>query len=438
MATRYYTWQAPGKPVLVSLSLSVVDRIVQEAFRGLGALPRRGAEVGGILLGAAQRGDQVVVKIVDCVPVICGHYFGPSYVLTQDEKQGFQQLLARWRPLPSRSVYAVGYYRSHTRDELFLSDDDVWLMSTYFADPSRVALLVKPRVTAASVGGFFFWEGGRIRGESSYAEFPFDPVALSAAAAEPSAGTPVGAAAPVALAASPPVAEPPVPAPPPASEAAAPVPEKPSPAPAPSPPPRPEAAAPVQPGPSPAPPPRAPEPELEPLTLPSFLRSLPPRKESGRRPSLKIPWQWIPVCLLLVLLGGWLGTQGANYLSLGAPRTANTEAYALRLTVVEYGDNLHLRWDRRAPALSQAERGILIIGDGDQTRTLELDGAQLRSGSVIYRRVSGPVRFRLELYLKGNRSLSEAWEPPLAGTPRAQQQRPGKEAPSAVTARSGP
>jgi hypothetical protein len=114
---------------------------------------------------------------------------------------------------------------------------------------------------------------------------------------------------------------------------------------------------------------------------------------------------------VLVLLGGYLGTQGANYLNLGVTSLRHANPYALRLAVTEYGDNLHLTWDRDAAALGQAERGILIIADGDQTRTLELDARQLRSGSVSYRRASGPVRFRLELYLKGNRSLSEGWEP---------------------------
>lgn len=396
----FYTWRAPGKPVVVHLSLGVVDRISQEAFEGLRALPRRGAEVGGILLGAAERGEQVVVKIVDSAPVLCGHYFGPSYVLTQDEKQAFQQVLARWKPLPGRSVYAVGYYRSHTRDELFLSDDDVWLMSTYFADPARVALVVKPRITAVSIGGFFFWEGDRIRAESCYAEFPFDPAALAAAEPEP-------AAAAVPEAASAPEPEPRI-----APEAPSEL--KPQTAAPPAAPAEPVTTAPPPPEPAPAPPASEPPvslPEPEPVPLPSFLRTAPVREEKPRQRLPRIPWLWIPICLVLALLGGLLGTQGAHYLNLGALLSRDADPYALGLVVTQYGDNLHLTWDRHAAALSQAQRAILIIGDGDQTRTLELDAMQLRSGSVSYRRVSGPVRFRLELYLKGNRSLSETWEP---------------------------
>lgn len=411
---RFYTWRAPGKGVVVHLSLGVVERISQEAFQGLRALPRRGAEIGGILLGTAHQGDQVAVTIVDSVPVLCGHYFGPSYVLTQDEKQALQQVLARWKPLPARSVYAVGYYRSHTRDELFLSDDDVWLMSTYFADPTRVALLVKPRITAPSLGGFFFWEGDRIRAESCYAEFPFDAEVLGPAAAEPRAReAPAPAVEPQPEAAEAPTAVPePSPAPPQApvtaveAEPQAAAIERAATEPVTS------VASPPEAAPSPAAPePPVPPPEPEPVPLPSFLRTVPARGETAPRRLPRIPWLWIPICLVLVLLGGLLGTQGALYLNLGGLLSRDADPYALRLAVTEYGDNLHLTWDRDAAALSQAQRAILIIGDGDQTRTLELDPMQLRRGSVSYRRASGPVRFRLELYLRGNRSLSETWEP---------------------------
>jgi len=402
---RFYCWQAPGKPIVVYLSFGVISRIREEGLRGLGALPRRGAEVGGILLGTAQCGDQVVVKIVDYLPVLCGHYFGPSYMLTQAEKQAFQQVLGRWSPSPLRPVRAVGYYRSHTRGGLFLSDEDVWLMSTYFPEPSSVALLVRPQASGSSVGGFFFWEDDRIRSESSYAEFPFDPMALRAAtpetAAAAEAAVPVQEpAASASLAQTEEVSQA-------AEVSSVPVPAE-----------APPAAAPE---PEELPPPGRSDAEPGPFSAPPFLRSLPPRREPGRPSGWKVPWRWAPVLLLLALLGGWLGTTGASHLGVPAAQSSSTDidAYALRLAVSEHGDNLHLTWDRRAPALRRAQRGILIIADGDETRALELDAAQLRSGSVIYRPLSGSVRFRLELYLTGNRTLSEAWEPPPPAQPPA-------------------
>jgi proteasome lid subunit RPN8/RPN11 len=392
---RFYTWQPPGKPVLVYLSYDVIERIWEEAVRGLGAIPRRGAEVGGILLGSAQRGDKAVVKIVNFLPLPCGHCFGPSYVLSQEEKAAFQQVLAKWRPLPSRTIYAVGYYRSHTRENLFLSDEDVWLLSTYFPDPSHVALLVRPRVVGASVGAFFFWEEGKIRTGSSYLEFPFDRQALGGG--EP--GAQPGQEVPI------PVSEP-----------------------------EPESVSQVEAPPKTSQPPAEPEPETPPaavapapaeVPLPSFLAAVEAEPKRGVLPGWKSLLIWIPVFITLVLVGGWLGTQGAGYLGLAAGLAARSDPYSLKLKVTEYGDNLHLTWDRDLLAIRESERGILIIGDGDQTRAMDLDASQLRTGSVIYRRLSSPVRFRLEVFLSGNRTLSESWEPPAppekAATPQPAQ-----------------
>ncbi|MBM3748859.1 MAG: hypothetical protein FJW34_24080 [Acidobacteria bacterium] len=372
----------------VRLSLRVVDRIAEEALGGLGSLPRRGAEVGGILLGSAPRGEQVVT-IVGCLPIACAHHFGPSYVLTPDEKLTLEQALARWRPSPSRNMWAVGYYRSHTRAELFLGDEDVWLMSTYFADPSRVALVVAPRAGGACVGGFFFWEDGRLRADSSHLEFPFDRRALGVAEPEEAA------------------------APDPRSDEAEPQPVITEAV---------EAGEPVleaQAGPSEEPtaePDSATEPAAEaaepaPLRLPSFLEGAPPKRPRQRLGKVA-HLLWLPVCMLLVAVGGWLGTEGAHRLGSGQTRETGVNPYALGLGVTEYGDNLHLTWNRNAPALPYAERGVLIISDGEQNRILELDLRQLRGGSVMYRRLTGPVRFRLELHLKGKRTLTEVWDPP--------------------------
>ena len=47
----YYVWEVPGQPVIVHLRLDVVDRLAAEVMRGFGAVPKRGAEVGGVLIG---------------------------------------------------------------------------------------------------------------------------------------------------------------------------------------------------------------------------------------------------------------------------------------------------------------------------------------------------------------------------------------------------
>jgi hypothetical protein len=57
---------------------------------------------------------------------------------------------------------------------------------------------------------------------------------------------------------------------------------------------------------------------------------------------------------------------------------------------------------------------------------MDLTVAQLKNGSVIYRKVSNQVQFRLEVFLKERRSVSETWEsagggaaaPPEPSTPK--------------------
>ena len=54
----YFVWQVPGQPVAVHLSIDVVDRMGADILRGFGLVPKRGAEVGGILIGTVTRASQ--------------------------------------------------------------------------------------------------------------------------------------------------------------------------------------------------------------------------------------------------------------------------------------------------------------------------------------------------------------------------------------------
>jgi hypothetical protein len=73
----FYVWEVPGKPISIQLSLDVVDRLQQDVMRGFGALPRRGAEVGGILLGSSSGAGQVV-RVEDYIQVPIQYKRGPS------------------------------------------------------------------------------------------------------------------------------------------------------------------------------------------------------------------------------------------------------------------------------------------------------------------------------------------------------------------------
>ena len=147
-ASGYYVWELPGKPVVVHLNLAIIDRLAAEVMRGFGLVPKRGAEVGGLLLGSFEEGAQTIVRVDDFEGIACDYKRGPSYLLSDGDGAAFEEACAR-------STSAVGYFRSHTREGLSLGLEDVALMEQFFPSSSHIALLVKPFATKVSIASFF-------------------------------------------------------------------------------------------------------------------------------------------------------------------------------------------------------------------------------------------------------------------------------------------
>src|SRR5690348_7637215 len=84
----FYLWEVPGKPVSIQLHFDVIDRLTPEILRGLGALKRRGAEVGGLLLGRTEPGSPRKITIEDFEPVPTEYLTGPSYNLSARDLVG--------------------------------------------------------------------------------------------------------------------------------------------------------------------------------------------------------------------------------------------------------------------------------------------------------------------------------------------------------------
>jgi hypothetical protein len=154
----YYVWEVAGKPVVVHLHLGVVDRLAAEITLGEAAR-KRGAEVGGVLIGTIERGDPSVVRIDDF-----------ETVDDHDEGAGFEDACAHWRPDETRPTYAVGYFRSRAGEGFSLAPRDIELLAKFFPSPWHVALLVK-RSPERVAAGFFFREDGAFQ-QSTPLEFP--------------------------------------------------------------------------------------------------------------------------------------------------------------------------------------------------------------------------------------------------------------------------
>jgi hypothetical protein len=351
-APGYYVWELAGKPVVVHLNLAIIDRMAAEIMRGFGLVPKRGAEVGGLLLGTVEPGEPTIVRVEDFEPVACDYRRGPSYLLTADDSAAFEDAC-------TRATSAVGYYRSHTREGMSLGLEDIELMEHYFPSPSHLALLVKPFATKASVASFFFREDGLFPSAPPL-EFPFRRRELTGQEAPPRRSmlerTPRRQRNDPRLeeiSVAPPADFPPE-----------------------------ELSAPT---------PRAP---AYPYTPPSKSRT-----RSG--------WVWIPLSFVFLLLGVVLGFQAA--LTMG-PKAAGAVDYSLGLTVTREGANLSVKWDRDAPAIKVAQKGVLEIDDGGHTKPVDLDAAQLSNGSILFTNSSRTVRFRLIVYPQAGLTVMQTKE----------------------------
>ena len=351
----YYVWEVPGQSVVVHLRLDVVDRLAAEVMRGFGSVPKRGAEIGGFLIGTIRPGMPAFVRIDDFEPVACEYRRGPSYQFTEDDGVALEETWQRLQPSASPSAYTVGYFRSHTRDGFSLAPEDLELLDRFLPGPAHIALLIKPYATKVSVGGFFVREHGEFP-ETTPLEFPLRRRELLGE--EPAPRRPLGAGQR-------------------AADAVTMSPEE--------------------------------RPQTE-FRLAGYEPAMPQATEPASAAS-RLPrgWVWLPVIFLFMLLGGALGYELA--LTVGARAAANAvQDLSLSLSVKKSGDNLRLSWSRRSAAVRYAQRGLLEIDDGGYTRPVALDAAQLQNGSLIYRSVSNSVRFRMTVFPQARVSVVETLE----------------------------
>jgi len=299
------------------------------------------------------------VRIEDFESVECGYKRGPSYLFTEDATRPFEDACDRWQPEESRPAYAVGFFRSHTREGFSLSSDDIELMDACFPSPYHVVLLIRPYGTKVSMAGFFFREGGAFQ-PATPLEFPFRRRELTGE--EAPAHRSMIERRPRGRDSRSIVPSPVTPDKLDAEDNAGPVVRS-------------------QLGPAYA------------ITAPSKSR-------------LRTGWVWIPLSFIFLLLGVLLGFQTALSVNSKAA-SAVTPDFGLGLSIAKTDDNLSVKWDRQAIAVRTAQRGLLEIEDGKYTKSVDLDAAQLQNGNIIYRNTSKTVRFRLIVYPKAKVSVAE-------------------------------
>src|SRR5205085_10327090 len=112
------------------------------------------AEIGGVLFG---RHSEAEVRIEAFRPMVCEHAMGPTFVLSDKDKALLKKQLAESAYDPSlHGLVTVGWYHSHTRSEIFLSDLDLEIYKKIFPEPWQVALVMSPAGMKPTRAGFFF------------------------------------------------------------------------------------------------------------------------------------------------------------------------------------------------------------------------------------------------------------------------------------------
>lgn len=170
-ASSYYLWEAAGKSVSVRLNLDVIDRLCSDVNSKFTDLTGRGSEIGGILLGRMTNASKRTFFIEDYELIACDYNDGPLFSLSDEAKSRMVEQLLRLKTSSGHSI--LGFFRSHTRKNLSLTEHDLSLIRDYFAGPETVFLLIKPFATKPSLAGFFIWEDGEIQTEQSYCQFRF-------------------------------------------------------------------------------------------------------------------------------------------------------------------------------------------------------------------------------------------------------------------------
>jgi hypothetical protein len=185
----YFECDIPGPDVNIRIKPDVIAAIGAAVMEGLKLVPRRGLEVGGLLVGRLETGCIVVEEFE---PVESEHERGPSWVLSDKDKRTLADTVARVNSAED-DMHVVGLYRSHTRSGFAPAAEDSVLMKEHFDGGTGVFLLIKPDVAGESTARFAAGEGLLATSEV----FPFRGAPAAAAverAAVPDSAAPAGAA----------------------------------------------------------------------------------------------------------------------------------------------------------------------------------------------------------------------------------------------------
>jgi hypothetical protein len=135
----------------------------------------------------------------------------------------------------------------------------------------------------------------------------------------------------------------------------------------------------------------------QPARQPAPVLTMPPIPRKRR-----VWWSMVPLSSIFLAVGILLGIQATLAL-----RGVQSDPYDLKLSLNKTANAITLRWDRRAPAIQAAQRGTVLIEDGQIRMTRDLEANELQGGSIVYVPTTTSVHFRLQVFPRERDSVTE-------------------------------
>lgn len=355
-------WSSTDGSTRIVLPAEIVDAISGYVVEGLKSVPRRGAEVGGLLTGSVRLGPVTEMVVNGFEPIACEHRFGPSFQLSAADDAGLRAMLAGRDPSE-----ILGFYRSHTRQDFGPETSDRHMVEQFFPGRSGVVLLIKAAGAVRLTGQYFFFQNGRLDMQSGGRIFLFE-------------GTTPGGIAPHDQERSP----------------IAPAPEVVE-----------DDYAPERPAYRSEP---DPEPEMEEEDYTPPTNYVPRRPYTWRK---RLQWEVLAAGVLVAAALGLLYWQyhGAE---IDSDTVTTQQRQPVRVSSV--GLSVHpgeggwrITWDTNAAAVRTAFRGALQVTENESQERIPLSAAEIHGGVVTYRPTSDDVTFRIELTAPDGSESAESY-----------------------------
>ena len=374
---------------------ALVAAIWDQINEGLRAVPRGGAEVGGLLLG--RQSQTGIVLAEEFVPIQIEYRFGPSFRLSDIDLKGIQSSMASIQKDPSKAV--VGFYRSRTRNDSRSQESDSELLAVleqahtsftsnfhyYIAFTPLSKMSMTASISVRKDDGWDDWQHVTLRSNPLSASEPIEfetPPTVSPTPAATLAQPPTRAsAAPLPVAHSEPRAIP-----------------------------HPEPYAPPQ------PPPRALA-HSEPRS-PSHSDWMPAASPAAEPASRirQVPASWLiggAVLLAVIGVSAYLHFSTPQQPRLTFPITAavpgspTVAAVRIGFSAAPEGPLWRLTWDRAAVAALNPTGAVLAIRDGGKEQQVGLTPSDLSSGTILYTPQTSDLLFSLNIVMPGSQVAEE-------------------------------